>query len=121
MLHGVVGKGRPQTLRFVVIKVVKDTFIAINISRDVGEKDFIMAFRAEQEGQYSNLVGARLLITSHILLHFSHSIGTGSGVCGPSEKRSVFACCTPNMYGWPAAIQDIGLDSYPKELTLLLS
>ena len=87
MLHGVVGKGRPQTLRFAVIKVVKDTFIAINISRDVGEKDFIMAFRAEQEGQYSNLVGARLLITSHILLHFSHSIGTGSGVCGPSEKE----------------------------------
>ena len=66
MLHGVVGKGRPQTLRFVAIKVVRDIFIGI--IRDVGEKDFIMAFRAEQEGQYSNLVGARSLI------NLSHSI-----------------------------------------------
>ena len=69
MLHGVVGKGRPQTLRFVVIKAIKDTFIAINICRDVGEKDFIMAFRAEQEGQYSNLVGARSLIAFYCIFH----------------------------------------------------
>merc|ERR550532_2760223 len=41
MLQGVVGKGRPQTLR------------------DVAVKDFIMAFRTEQENQYSNLVDAR--------------------------------------------------------------
>ena len=40
-----------------------------NICRDVGEKDFIMAFRAEQEGQYSNLVGARSLIAFYCIFH----------------------------------------------------
>ena len=76
MLHGVVGKGRPQTLRFVVIKVVKDAFIAINISRDVGEKDFIMAFRAEEEVQYNNLADARspLIIFTFVSVRGSHKV-----------------------------------------------
>ena len=59
MLHGVVGKGRPQTLRLVT------TFIFIFmpsspiVTRDVADKDFITAFREEQGAQYSNLEGAR--------------------------------------------------------------
>ena len=75
MLHGVVGKGRAQTLRFVFWKDVKlqeiysfsellsqrtKADLGCNVQpRDEDDKDFIVAFPAEQERQYDNLGGAR--------------------------------------------------------------
>ena len=76
MLHGVVGKGRAQTLRFVFWKDVKFQKIYGHSElkadldcnaqpRDEDDKDFIVAFPAEQEQQYDNLGGARSFFASN--------------------------------------------------------